>query len=373
MLKVKFLRRIILASLTIAIVLPMYNIFFAYPSFIDELIDHTRYDATHTINHMISMHIINNPQFLKNEIIIDSAIINTFQEDRNLIKVKVFSAAGEIIYSSDDKNIGQINEKEYFREIVAKGGNYSQFVEKQTRSLEDELFDRDVVETYVPVMRDGSFLGAFEVYYDVTESKTSLDRLIFRSSSSLIAFSSGFILLIFIASFKATRNLADLKKKDSALQESEQRLKDISANSGEWVWEMDYDGKYTYTNPVVAEIMGYKPDEMLGKHFFDFYHPEDRGHIRHQAFEIFRMKEPFGEFISRNIHRDGEVVWLSTSGVTLLDKNGNNTGYRGAHINITDRKRFEKTIEQQITRLNALRSIEKAISSSLDLNDTLDI
>jgi two-component system cell cycle sensor histidine kinase/response regulator CckA len=46
--------------------------------------------------------------------------IETFKEELKLKKIKIFSKSGEIIYSSDPKDVGMINQKDYFRKIVAK-------------------------------------------------------------------------------------------------------------------------------------------------------------------------------------------------------------------------------------------------------------
>ena len=39
-----------------------------------------------------------------------------------------------------------------------------------------------------------------------------------------------------------------------------------------WIWEVDKDGTYTYVDPKVEDILGYKPDEILGKTPFDLRH-----------------------------------------------------------------------------------------------------
>lgn len=120
------------------------------------------------------------------------------------------------------------------------------------------------------------------------------------------------------------------KLSESALRESERRFRDIAQNANEWIWEVDADGKYTYASPVIGKILGYTPEEVLGKHFYDFFHPDDRETLRREAFEIFAAKDPFREFINRNVHKNGKSVWLATSGIPVLDGSGELLGYRGA-------------------------------------------
>ena len=45
-----------------------------------------------------------------------------------LMKFKVFSKSGKTLFSTDPEDIGRINEKAYFHDIVAKGSVYTKFV-----------------------------------------------------------------------------------------------------------------------------------------------------------------------------------------------------------------------------------------------------
>jgi len=136
------------------------------------------------------------------------------------------------------------------------------------------------------------------------------------------------------------------KKAEQALQESNQRFTDIAENALEWIWEVDTKGKYTYASPIVEQIVGYKPEEVVEKHFYDLFHPDDREELKKAAFKAFAAKQPFRQFLNRNIHKNGEIVWLSTSGVPILDKEGNLLGFRGADVDITERKKAEEALRE---------------------------
>jgi hypothetical protein len=128
-------------------------------------------DSIHTAGHLMSMLNIQSTELNKDFFRVNHNIIETIRKNLNIIKIKVFSPSGEVIYSTEPKDIGIINKKEYFHEIVARGKNYAKVVQKDTRSLEDQLMKSDVVETYVPIMDADRFLGAFEIYYDITDRK----------------------------------------------------------------------------------------------------------------------------------------------------------------------------------------------------------
>ena len=141
------------------------------------------------------------------------------------------------------------------------------------------------------------------------------------------------------------QDVTDRKVIDEALRQSELRFKQISEHSGEWIWEVDKNGLYTYSSPVVKQILGYEPEEIISKkYFYDFFIPEKREEFKKAALDVFGRKESFDNFINSNIHKDGREVILSTSGIPMLDDKGNLTGYRGVDMDITERKKAEQAL-----------------------------
>ncbi|MDH4240760.1 MAG: PAS domain-containing protein [Phycisphaerae bacterium] len=136
------------------------------------------------------------------------------------------------------------------------------------------------------------------------------------------------------------RDITERKKIDDTLRQSEERFREVAEHEQEWIWEVDAEGIYTYASPVVEKILGYKPEEVVGKkHFYDLFHPDRREEMKKAALEVYNKKQPFREFLNLNVHKDGTSVWLSTCGVPMLDEEGNLRGYRGGDIDVTDRMR----------------------------------
>ena len=132
-------------------------------------------------------------------------------------------------------------------------------------------------------------------------------------------------------------DITERKRAEEALRESEQRFRDVARTTGDWIWEVDAEGRYTYASPVVEQVLGYTPEEVLGKRYYDFFHPDDREELKTLAQETFRRKEPFARLVNRNVHKDGRTVVLETSGVPLTDAEDNLLGYRGADRDVTSR------------------------------------
>ncbi len=133
-------------------------------------------------------------------------------------------------------------------------------------------------------------------------------------------------------------DITEQKQTQETLKESEERYRTVCENTQIWIWETDANGLYTYGSSTVEKILGYRIKELIGKkHFYDLFHSEEKEQLKKAAFEIFAKKQSFKEFINRNVDKDGNDVWLSTSGVPLLDERGKLLGYRGADTKITYR------------------------------------
>jgi len=218
----RFLRNILILVVIIVIALLSYNIFFTTPSFTKLLINTTKNDAVRITRHLASSMLISetkeigkgslNIQLLKE--------VDRLKRDFELMNLKVFSPSGEVVFSDDPNEVGEINQNTYFQEVVAQGKVYAMVVPKDSDSLEGRKVTSDVLETYVPIMNDGRFLGAFEIYYDITGRRKQLNRLISQSSTITIIFASGFLIAIVFILYE--ENIA-MKKRRQLEEERLQR------------------------------------------------------------------------------------------------------------------------------------------------------
>ena len=199
MLKNKALRKIIILSLFIITMLVSINLFWIYPSFLRSLAENTENEAIRLAKHItselnIDLKMLEEKSFPE-EI---QGNIKKITQDFNILKLKLFDRSGMTVYSTDAKDIAKINTKDYYREIVAKGGAFTKIVKKDTLSLEEQIVTEDVVETYVPIMENNQFIGAFEIYYNVTHRRQKLSHQLWVSTSFLIGFAITFLGMLFI-------------------------------------------------------------------------------------------------------------------------------------------------------------------------------
>lgn len=234
-LRVPFLRNILFISLVIVIVLPLYDILFIYPAFTKLLTNDKRDDAIQIARHLSSILVSKETELTKNLLQVhlsdEMEQLTKVRDDFDLIKLKFFSKSGEVIFSSDPKDVGDINDKRYFHDVVAKGEAYAEFIHKDTESLEGQKMSADVVETYVPLMKDDVFLGAFEIYYDITAKKAALASLLSRSSMVLFGLAFALLSVISITLFRENKTITERKNIQARLQEA-QKMEAIATLAG---------------------------------------------------------------------------------------------------------------------------------------------
>jgi len=154
------------------------------------------------------------------------------------------------------------------------------------------------------------------------------------------------------------RNEVEIRKQsEAALRISELRFKQVSEDALEWIWEVDTEGLYTYTSPVVETLLGYKTTEIVGKkHFYDFFTPDMKEELKAAALATFSEKKSFRNFENPTIHKDGHIVILESNGSPIIDNEGNLIGYRGVDSDITERKNSEIRIREKDIQFRKLSS-----------------
>jgi PAS domain S-box-containing protein len=157
----------------------------------------------------------------------------------------------------------------------------------------------------------------------------------------------------------SVHDVTERKRAENALRVSEERFRQVAESAGEWIWEVNAEGLYTYASPVAEKIIGYRPDELVGKkHFYDLFAPDVREELKAAAISAFAQRLSIQGFVNPNIHKNGKIVILETNGLPIVDEQGNFLGYRGADLDITERTRVEQAAKEAYDQLEAtLRAI----------------
>jgi len=145
-------------------------------------------------------------------------------------------------------------------------------------------------------------------------------------------------------------DIEDHKRAEAALAEREQRFRDMAQASGEYLWEADASWRYTFLSERVEAVLGYRPEELLGRRAQDIMPlGEDRA-VQEWLANQAPDGHAFRELVHRVVTRSHGVIWQSVSAVPVRDPNGAFVGYRGTAADITPRRQAEARAEYLATR-----------------------
>ncbi len=226
---------IVFISLLAIISLPLYIFFFVSPSLVNYISTLKEEEAVALAIHMESKLIPDKNQKLIPSILTEEIIkrLKGTCRDFNLLKARILLPDGEILFSTDESEVGK-NIHQDPEELKHISRNiYTKFTEKGSLDIEGDISCCDIVETYAPIIRDKTFIGGFEIYHDVTADRERLASLLrlFNLALSpivLILFSS-----VVISCRKANKSLNKRIEAETSLSqkslELEQKNRELTA------------------------------------------------------------------------------------------------------------------------------------------------
>jgi PAS domain S-box-containing protein len=135
---------------------------------------------------------------------------------------------------------------------------------------------------------------------------------------------------------------------EEALRASEARYRLIVETATEGIWMLDAQGRTTLANNVLAAMLGYERDEMLGRPLVDFKRLEDSdaGRLKVEALLGGARSADF-----RFRRKDGRDVWTQISATPMLDEQGRLAGVLAMVTDISKRREAEEKLRDAYFRL----------------------
>ncbi|MCC5635685.1 PAS domain S-box protein [Nostoc sp. CHAB 5844] len=154
--------------------------------------------------------------------------------------------------------------------------------------------------------------------------------------------------------FATNTDIHDRVTAELALKHSEQRFRNLVESSYDLIWEVDQNCAYTYVSPKIRDILGYEPEAVVGKTPLDFMPSELQETLAPAFAAILAAPQPFQCLENIQVHQDGYLVLLETSGMPIFDQDGKFIGYRGTNRDITGRKQAETVLQNTQQQLQAI-------------------
>ena len=147
-------------------------------------------------------------------------------------------------------------------------------------------------------------------------------------------------------------DITEQKLGEIKLKESEEKYRLISENANDLIFILDIEGKYLYCNKTFYKILGYEPNELIGKSAIENVHPDDKK----QA--IIELKNAlnvgYGMFSARSKCKDGIYKWLESLGNVTYDENGDPVKIFAVSRDISLRKEIEEKLKKSDEELKIL-------------------
>lgn len=166
----------------------------------------------------------------------------------------------------------------------------------------------------------------------------------------------------------SAHNISDRRRAFDMLRHNEEKYRHIIENLNEAVYCIDLNGMVTYISPTIQAMLGYRPDEIRGRHFSEFIHPADRekGRIHYES----TLSRAIAPLECRFLTRSGETVWLYASSVPDR-RNGEVAGIQGILQDITEFKIREVELNQANEKLrDSISSMVQVMASIVELKDS---
>lgn len=269
MFNLKFIKWLVSLAVLAVVLLPLYVFLYLSPSLEKYVTNNTEANAVQIASHLSSMF------FEAGEVSRQSMpdnveqIVSDAKSDFNLLKIKLFSAPGEVLYSTSPEDIGKINRKNYFHENVAVGKNFTKVVQKESASMEGQSFNADVVETYVPLMQNGKFIGAFEIYYDITGQLEALHDLTSNYYRTILPITLFLLLAMFFVLSKFRENFSKRLNVERKLRDNEERYRTLFEYSNDAILVFDHNGQIRQVNDLACRLLESQHDRLVDKNIHE--------------------------------------------------------------------------------------------------------
>ncbi|MDD5117947.1 MAG: PAS domain S-box protein [Sulfuricurvum sp.] len=183
-----------------------------------------------------------------------------------------------------------------------------------------------------------------------SEEEIQVDERFFFSRGVIIKDDNG----NYLYSLHILKDVTEQRKIEQALRESEGKFRALVESTSDWIWEINAKGLYTYISPRVEELLGYTPEEVLGKSPFDFMTPEEVERIGDEFQKIIADCAPLNTLQNVNRCKDGTLKILETSGLPFFNEQGDFLGYRGIDRDVTARIHAEEHLRESEIRYRTL-------------------
>lgn len=160
----------------------------------------------------------------------------------------------------------------------------------------------------------------------------------------------------------SARDITEHIRDKKALRESKKRYQMILDNVGDYIYELDLAGNYTFVNNALVKRSGYTKEELIGKNFREYTFPQEEADLKAYHYQIYKTGKTGKGMQHRVIRKDGSAMDIELVASLIKGDDGHPTGFRGIARDISERKLAEKILresEQQLKEIIKRTNLDK--------------
>ncbi len=155
-----------------------------------------------------------------------------------------------------------------------------------------------------------------------------------------------------ISYFATVKDITEQKQAEESLRKSEEHYRMLADTMNDGLGEIDESGRYVYANRKLGEILGFSSDEMIGRHWSEFYDRDAQEIIEAQLIARREgLSEPY-EFATTR--KDGRKIHIRVSPQAIFDAHGKFKGSLAIFTDITERKLAQEQLQEERNLLRTL-------------------
>ncbi len=220
------------------------------------------------------------------------------------------------------------------------GINHQQLIGKTIEKAFPKLKDTDIPQLYKKIARGELNTQTFEIKY--TDDRFSGYYLVNAFSTGINSIAVEFI------------DISDKKNSEDALKESNQKYQNLVNTTQSVIFHVSANGIFQFVSPSVYEHVGYTPEELIGTHYKIFIHPDDIDLIDKYIEKKIADSNVTPDLEYRVFHKNGSRRWHRSVITPVTDENENLISIIGNAIDVTERVKTEKELQESEERYRSL-------------------
>ncbi|WP_435921839.1 PAS domain S-box protein [Paenibacillus sp. DYY-L-2] len=248
-------------------------------------------------------------------------------------------SADEFLKLSPDRLFceqGQLKREQFFhRALEGETGSFEITFRRRDGSF------REAHTTFVPIIHETGVAGVFSITRDITADK-----------------------------MLQAKGITERNRMEEALRESEGQYRLISEYSMDLISRHAADDSFTYlyVSPSSYTLLGYEPEEMIGKSAYDYFHPDDIEPVK--EYMKLRMNSRSVYTITYRVrHKDGRYIWFESTGrYRYVAFSGEIGEIISISRDVTERKQSERRLQESQQRYRSLFEYSPSSVYSMDLS-----